>query len=506
VPTQRPGKATEFTGVTTRPQDLEVDLLFVPVFQQDDDLSDLPGLDAASAGEIARAREAGEFRGKAYDSFITPVREGYRARRVALVGAGQRADWDTERMKRVAAACGHTARTCRVESIGFVVRDKEPLRLAQSAADALSMAELDVASYRSDSSAAAFPARVVITVPGGDARAVSEAVRRGRIIGESVNFTRSLANEPGNVLSPREFADRIASAASAAGIGVDVLDEDRIKSLNMRLLMGVAQGSAEPPRLVVLRHEPAGAPASPVIGLVGKGITFDSGGISIKPAEGMERMKSDMSGGAAVAGAMLAIARLGVPRRVIGIIPTTENMPGGRATRPGDVVVGASGTSVEVINTDAEGRLILGDALWYARQLGATHLIDIATLTGAIVVALGHHVSGLFGNDSDWVSRVEQAAARGGDRVWRMPIYEEARDQIKSDIADIINSAGRHGGAVTAAAFLREFAGDTPWAHLDIAGTAWAESKKAYQPKGPTGAAVRTLIELASAATEATGG
>jgi leucyl aminopeptidase len=233
-----------------------------------------------------------------------------------------------------------------------------------------------------------------------------------------------------------------------------------------------------------------------VLGLVGKGVTFDSGGISIKPADGMERMKDDMAGGAAVAAAMCALARLEAPFTVIGVIPTTENMPGGRATRPGDVIRGASGKTVEVINTDAEGRLILGDAIWYAQQLGATHLVDVATLTGACVVALGRTVSGLFGQPEAWVDTVRATAARAGDRVWPMPIYEEAKEQLRSEIADMINSAGRPGGAVTAAAFLREFAGDGPWVHLDIAGTAWAESKEPYQPKGATGVAVRVLTEL----------
>jgi leucyl aminopeptidase len=234
-----------------------------------------------------------------------------------------------------------------------------------------------------------------------------------------------------------------------------------------------------------------------VLGLVGKGVTFDSGGISIKPAEGMDRMKDDMSGGAAVAAALRALAEMNAPCRVIGLIPTVENMPGGKAIRPGDVLTGASGKTVEVINTDAEGRLILGDALWYAQKLGATHLVDVATLTGACMVALGRTVSGLFGQPSAWIGTVARAAAHAGDRVWHMPIYEEASEQLHSEIADMVNSAGRPGGAVTAAAFLREFVGSVPWAHLDIAGPAWAETKEPYQPKGPTGVAVRLLIELA---------
>ncbi|HEV3141273.1 MAG TPA: leucyl aminopeptidase, partial [Vicinamibacterales bacterium] len=259
----------------------------------------------------------------------------------------------------------------------------------------------------------------------------------------------------------------------------------------------VARGSSEPPRLMVFRHEPKGAPETPVLGLVGKGITFDTGGISIKPAEGMERMKDDMAGGAAVACAMRAIALLEAPMRVIGVVPATENMPGGRAIKPGDILRSAEGKTVEVINTDAEGRLILGDGLWYARRLGATHLVDVATLTGACVVALGKVTSGLFGAPDAWVEQVRRVANRAGDRVWPLPLFEDYRDQLKSDIADFTNTGGRPAGSITAAMFLQEFSGGLPWVHLDIAGTAWAEEAKPYLPKGASGVAVRTLASLA---------
>jgi leucyl aminopeptidase len=265
----------------------------------------------------------------------------------------------------------------------------------------------------------------------------------------------------------------------------------------MGLLLGVARGSAEPPRVIVLRHEPPGAPATPVLGLVGKGITFDTGGISIKPAEGMDRMKDDMAGGAAVVCALRAIALLKAPIRVVGIVPAAENMPGGRAIKPGDILTGASGKTVEVLNTDAEGRLILGDGLWYAQRLGATHLIDVATLTGACVVALGKAASGLFGRPDSWVEAVRRVAANTGDRAWPMPLYEEYFEQMRSEIADMVNTGGRAAGACTAAAFLKEFTGDLPWAHLDVAGTAWADEAKPWQIKGATGIAVRTLAELA---------
>jgi leucyl aminopeptidase len=293
------------------------------------------------------------------------------------------------------------------------------------------------------------------------------------------------------------FADRAVAIAKAAGLATEVLDEQRIASLKMGLLLGVARGSQEPPRLVVLRHDPPTPVSNVVLGLVGKGITFDTGGISIKPAENMDKMKDDMSGGAAVICAMAAIARLNAPVRCIGIVPMTENMPGGKAVKPGDVLTSASGKTVEIINTDAEGRLILGDGLWYARELGATHLIDVATLTGACVVALGKTTSGLFGAPDAWVETVRQASARAGDRSWPLPVYDDYKEQLKSEIADFTNTGGRAGGAITAALFLKEFIGDKPWVHIDIAGTAWAEEPKPYQPKGATGVTVRTLAELA---------
>ena len=481
-----------FAGATTSPEDVSADVLFVPVFQGDDRLEDCAGLDAATDGELRRARSSGEFHAKVGETHSATA-VGWNTRRIVLAGAGNRAALDAEQVRRIASTCGYVARRRSASSIAILARGLD----ASVLADGLSGAEFDSGTYKTNGDPPGkFPSSVEVVVPGGDSAAVSEHVRRGRIIGESVNFTRSLANEPGNVLTPREFAARVSRVESMAGLSVEVLDERQLAELQMRLLLGVAQGSAEPPRLIVIRYDPPRATATPVLGFVGKGITFDSGGISIKPADGMERMKDDMAGGAAVAGALRAIALLGGTHRVIGVIPTAENMPGGRAIRPGDVIKGASGTSVEIINTDAEGRLILGDALWYARQLGATHLVDIATLTGACVVALGRYVSGLFGWPDTWVETVRSASVRAGDRLWPMPIYEETAEELRSEIADVINAAGRPGGAITAAAFLKTFAGDGPWAHLDIAGTAWAESKHPFQPKGATGVAVRTLIEL----------
>jgi leucyl aminopeptidase len=490
---------TEFEANGQSPERVRADMLFVPVFQDQDALEDLPGLDAATGGDVGRARASGEFRGRPYELFISRLTDGrWKAARLALVGGGRRQDFDVERLRRVAAACSYTATLRSIESVAFVVRGgADRAGAVQAAADGLSSAEFDQGAYkRRDRGDGRYPKRVVVVAEGADPAAIDEAVRRGRTLGQCANVARVLANEPGNVLTPTEFASRVQAATASVGLSVDVLDEERIRSLNMGLLLGVAQGSPQPPRLVVIRYDPPGAPATPVFGFVGKGITFDSGGISIKPAEGMDRMKSDMSGGAAVAAAMRALALLKGPYRAIGVIPMTENMPGGRAVRPGDVLTAASGKTVEIINTDAEGRLVLGDALWYVQQLGATHLVDVATLTGACMVALGRTASGLFGAPDSWVETVRGAAGRAGDRVWPLPLFEEYRDQLKSEIADLVNSAGRPAGAITAAWFLREFVDERPWAHLDIAGTAWAEERKAYQPKGPTGVAVRLLVEL----------
>ena len=326
---------------------------------------------------------------------------------------------------------------------------------------------------------------------------VTTAVANGGAMGESINAARVLINEPGNYLTPRVLADKAASLASVPGISAEILDERKIEELGMGLLLGVARGSIEPPRILILKYVPDGAPSKQTLGLVGKGITFDTGGLSLKPADGMERMKDDMAGGASVVAALRSIALQKLPVRAIAVVPMTENMPGGKATKPGDILKGASGLTVEVNNTDAEGRLILGDGLWYARQLGATHLIDVATLTGAIVVGLGKITTGLFGTPQPWVEHIQRAADRAGERVWPLPLFDEYKDQLKSEIADMLNSPGRPAGAITAAMFLKEFAGQGPWAHLDIAGTAWAEESKAWQPKGATGAMIRTLIEVA---------
>ena len=483
------------------PAECVADLLIIPVFEGEAPADALPWLDQATGGEVRRATASGEIRGRLYEFFVTPIMPGTaKAGRVAIVGAGKVADFDTERLRKVATASALVARGRRLPRVAFLLRGPiGALDGVQPVTEGLVLAGFSVDQYKTGERFGPPATEISIIAPQPDAaqvRALERAIERGRILGESSNLARGFANEPSNVLTPRVFAERATAIARDAGVGVEVLDEKEIERLGMGLLLGVARGSGEPPRVIVLRHDPPGAPKAPVLGLVGKGITFDTGGISIKPAEGMERMKDDMAGGAAVVCAMRAISLLKAPIRVVGVVPTTENMPGGRAMKPGDVLTGASGKTVEVINTDAEGRLILGDGLWYAQQLGATHLVDVATLTGACVVGLGKAASGLFGRPDAWRDTVCEVAKRAGDRCWPMPLYDEYFDQIRSEIADMLNSGGRAGGACTAAMFLKEFAGTIPWAHMDIAGTAWADEAKPFQPKGPIGIAVRTLAEL----------
>ena len=482
---------------------IDADLVVVPWFEEDG-AAGVPGVNEASAGEVARALDTREFTARPYDIFTSPAPSAsWRARRIALVGAGRRDGFNSDLGRKLATAVGLWARQHRMTRGAFVMREdaatRDPGEMAQALAEGLTLAEFDAGRYKTlDHDEMAAPHWTISFEGREDTVSLgSAAVARGLLLGDCSNLARELANEPGNTLTPREFARRTSAIAGEAGVAVDVLDEEQIAKLGMGLLLGVARGSSEPPRLIVFRYEPPGAPASPVLGLVGKGITFDTGGISIKPAEGMERMKDDMAGGAAVACAMRAIALLQAPIRVIGVVPATENMPGGRAIKPGDVLTSASGKTVEVINTDAEGRLVLGDGLWYARRLGATHLVDVATLTGAVVVALGKLTSGLFGTPNAWVEQVRRVANRAGDRVWPMPLVEEYRDQLKSEIADFTNTGGRPAGSITAALFLSEFTGGLPWVHMDIAGTAWAEEAKPYLPKGPSGVAVRTLAQLA---------
>jgi leucyl aminopeptidase len=479
----------EFTTSRSRPSDLDADVVVIPVFQ--DDPSDRDVWDAACGGDILASYQRGEFSAKPCEQ-LSAQPSGWRARRLLLVGVGPRATFSGERARRAGTCAALTARLQRRSRIGIIIPEGWPDAALESLVEGVVLGNFDNGHHKSKHEGRFFIARVEVAAPGDAAPAVARAQR----LGEAANAARVLINEPGNHLNPHELVTRAQAMLAVPDVTTEILDEGRLAELGMGLLLGVGQGSASPPRLLVARYEPPNAPPSPVLALVGKGITFDTGGISIKPSEGLERMKDDMAGGATVVAALRTIALEQLPLRVMALVPAAENMLSGVAMRPGDVLTSASGLTVEVNNTDAEGRLILGDALWYATRLGATHIIDIATLTGAIVVALGKTTTGLFGTDG-WREVVQAAAERGGENVWPMPLFDDSRELLKSEIADMLNSPGRAGGAVTAALFLKEFVGSTAWAHLDIAGTAWAEEARPWTVKGATGAMTRTLVEVA---------
>ena len=476
---------------------LDADLICAPVFK-DEDMEDLRALEAALGGAIGRARASGEITGKTHELYFSDVSDPtWRTRRVLLVGAGTSERYDTMRARTVAGAAGMAARDRRVRRVVFVCRAPgEPPEMAQAAVEGLLVGAFRDARFKSEDQGAPPLTAIDLLFRHDVESRTRAAVERGALLAGCSNLARELSNEPANLFTPRVFADRARELVTGPQTTVEVLDEQAIASHGMGLLQGVAQGSVEPPRVIVMRYEPEPAASGPVLGLVGKGVTFDSGGISIKPADGMDRMKRDMAGGGAVVCAMRAIGRLAPSVRVIGVVPAAENMPGGRAIRPGDVLTAANGKRVEVLNTDAEGRLILGDALTLAQRLGATHLVDIATLTGACVVALGHHASGLLGAPTAWVESVKQVADRAGERVWPLPIFEEYAEQLQSETADLTNTGGRSGGAITAGMFLKAFSGGLPWAHLDIAGTAWYDAAQPFHTKGATGVGVRTLAAL----------
>jgi leucyl aminopeptidase len=453
----------------------------------------------ATSALLRKLAQSKELTGKALEMTYLHAPPGMAAERLLLVGAGQKNKFNSAELRRIAAAALRYLKPRGVKQLVFLGReDATDPDWAQSVTEGLLLADFEGDEYKTGDKKIGPMAAAALA--GWNAEVgVARAIEKGRITAEAQNFARSLANEPSNVMTPRVLAERAQAMARAAGLACEVLDEHRLRELKMGALLSVAQGSAEPPRLIVLTYTPAHAAANaPVLGLVGKAVTFDTGGISIKPSADMDKMKFDMSGGAAMIGAMQALAALKPATKVIAVIPATENMPGGRAQKPGDVQTSMSGKTIEVLNTDAEGRLILSDAITYAQQLGATHLVDAATLTGAIVVALAGVNTGVFGTDAAFTERVLASAKAAGEKMWPMPMDDEYREMIKSTIADIQNiSSGKGGGAITGAMFIREFVGDVPWVHLDIAGTAWYDEAKPWMAKGATGVAVRTLVDLA---------
>jgi leucyl aminopeptidase len=485
-----------------RYKDLEVQALAIAIFK-DEKVEDglLQELDQLSGGAIRSVIEAEELKGKEGETLYIHLTSGeLRAKRLLLVGVGSRDDYKLGQVSQFSGSAIRALRAKNIKTVGLIPRFSEE-NIERGSAVVIEGAIIglfDPDKYRTVEKEERGIERLWVVVPGANETVINRAIERGRITGESINFTRELANEPGSYLTPTIFAERAQAVASEVGLEINVLDEAEMEAEGMGAILGVSRGSDEPAKLIILKYTPQNNSKSRegLLSLVGKGITFDSGGISLKPGEGMEQMKYDMTGGATVLGVMRAIAQLKPSIPILGVIPCSENLPSGKATKPGDILKSMAGKTIEVINTDAEGRLILADAIAYAKKLGATTVIDMATLTGAVTIALGDVNTAILGTDQPLIDEVIASGKEVGEKFWQLPLDKEYTKQIKSDIADIKNIGGRKAGTITAAAFLKEFADGIAWAHLDIAGTAWGDDAKPFRSKGPTGIAVRTLINL----------
>ena len=474
-----------------------------------DELPGLAALDRLAGEALSRAAAAGDFQGRARDRALGHCRGERGPERVLFLGVGSTEALTPERLRVAAGKAVRAAEHRRARALALCLRclDMEAVgaRGIQAAAEGLVLASWRFDELRSEAAAKgegaadgaggarppAVESAVVVAAPSGE---LEEAVRRGRAFAAGENRARTLQARPGNIATPSHLADEARRIADEAGLEAEVLGPAELKAEGMEALLAVSRGSDEEPRLIVLRHRGAEPGEAPLV-LVGKGLTFDAGGISIKPAKGMEKMKYDMSGGAAVMGAMWAVGRLGLPVNVVGVVPSSENLLSGSATKPGDVIGSRAGKSIEVINTDAEGRLILADALDYAARWSPAAIVDCATLTGAVVIALGHHHSAVLGSDEELIAELRTAGDAAAQPCWPLPMGPEYPKQLKSGVADLRNVGGRPAGTITAACFLSEFTGGTPWAHLDIAGTAYGSTKKPYLRNGPFGRPCRLLLE-----------
>jgi leucyl aminopeptidase len=493
----------QITLATAPYNSFETEALVSYVFEETDPVQGrIAEIDRATSGLLGKLARSGELTGKSLEMTLIHAPGGLKAARLLLVGAGKREQFNSAMLRKIAGAALRYLKSRSVKQFAFLVRENDATEeAAQAATEGALAANFEPDKYKTEKkNEKSVDAVALLGFTDADRAAAERGLARGRVIAESQNFARDLINEPSNKLTPRILAEKAEAMARQAGLAVDILDEKRIADLKMGALLSVAQGSIEPPRVIVITYTPANPKTgAPVLGLVGKAVTFDTGGISIKPSEGMEKMKYDMAGGATMIGVMRALAALKPNVKVICVVPSTENMPGGRAQKPGDIQTAMSGKTIEVLNTDAEGRLILADGITYAKHLGATHLIDAATLTGAIVVALAGVNVGVFGSDQAFTDKFLASAKAAGEKMWQMPVDDDYREFIKGTVADIQNiSSGKGAGATIGAMFLKEFSGDTPWIHLDIAGTAWNDDAKPWLAKGPTGVALRSLVQLVS--------
>ena len=447
--------------------------------------------------EAANTLQDGDFSGREGETTLLYPGDGITASRLLLVGLGDRTSYTPEKLRRTAATVAKKAHSTKLREAAFAlpaVGDVDVESAARAAAEGASLGLYRFDRYKTGEKDGHEVGEITLVLDeGDDEQEASRGAEAGEKLAAGAALARDLANEPSNTATPEYLAGTARGIAERHGMNVTVLDKAGIEEEGLNGLATVGRSAFNEPRFIVLEHRKGGE--APPLVLVGKAVTFDSGGISIKPSGGMDEMKFDMSGGAAVLGAMETVGALDLPLNVVALVPATENLPGGNAFKPGDVLKLHSGKTAEILSTDAEGRLILADALSYARRYDPAAVIDCATLTGACVVALGHHASGLMGNDEDLISEVQTAGEKSGERAWPLPLFEEYTDQIKGDTADIKNTGGRPGGALTAGAFLKEFATDYSWAHLDIAGTAWGRTNS-YTPKGATGTPARLLVEF----------
>jgi leucyl aminopeptidase len=471
------------------------------VLHQASDLGVLAAFeDSALPDEVAGLLEPNDFRGRAGQALLLYPRGALAPRRLLLVGLGKREAVTAESVRRAAAEAVRRARELQVAALSIGAVDDLPLDAAavgQAFAEGLALGAYRYWKYRTGLTTEQTFAVESATVYTGDARAadLSAGVTAGQAIAGGVALARDLVNSPGYAMTPARMGEEAVALGERLGLKVTVLDKAQLTEQGFGGILAVGQGSSNDPCFIIMEHGAAGD--GPTICLVGKGLTFDSGGLSIKPAEAMDTMKSDMGGAAAVFGAMQTAAELKLPLHVVGLVSSAENMPSGTAYRPGDVVTTLSGKTIEVLNTDAEGRIILSDALFYAQRYNPAAIIELSTLTGAIVIALGSHATGMMATDQALADRVSQAGETSGERVWQLPLWPEYHEMIKSEIADIKNIGGRAGGSITAGAFLAAFVGDYPFVHLDIAGTAWADRPaKPYEAQGGTGVGVRLLAEF----------
>ncbi len=489
--------------ITDNFQEANVDALAVAVFKDENASSGLLNeLNELVGGHIASIIKSEEFKGETGDTayFLFEPNGKIKASRLLLIGVGERGEYKASDIGILAGTAARNLRKRGVKSFALAPRsDGDAADAASNAAAGVVTSQFELDKYRTSDKSDKKIDNFVVYVEGGSEKDLKNAVQRGEIIGDSMNFARDLANEPANILHPTEMAKRAEKMAKETGLKCEILDEKQMEKLGMGSLLSVSIGSEQPAKLIVLRYEPKKSTGKKgeLLAIVGKGVTFDTGGISIKPSEGMDAMKYDMSGGATVIGAMRAIGLLKPTVPVLGIVAAVENMPDGKATRPGDVVTASNGKTIEILNTDAEGRMILADAVVYAENQGATTIVDMATLTGAVIIALGDLNTAILGNDQDLIDEIVACGAEVGENFWQLPVSKDYSKMIKSDIADIKNiGGGRKAGTIIGAVFIQEFIKNAKWAHLDIAGTAWADDAKPHRSKGPTAVAVRTLLKL----------